>query len=251
MLVQFRPGTQIAKSNIIPYTPAMKVLIVEDDHAVAEMVRAGLASKSHTVEVAENGADGSFLARSYEYDAIVLDYSLPKKNGLQVCKEIRDAGTSTPIVFLSVNDETSLKVSALEEGADDYLAKPFSIDELNARLKAVARRPRAIAPSVLTLYDLTVDLGRHSAIRAGRRIKLTRKEFNLLEYFMKHPGILLSRSLILEHVWTNDQDPFSNTVETHIRNLRHKINAGRRADLISNIPGRGYVMDTPQNLAQL
>ncbi len=229
----------------------MKLLIVEDDRNTAQMVKEGLASNSHTVEVAADGADGSFMGRSFAYDAIVLDYALPKKNGLVVCKEIRDAGRSTPILFLSVVDDTSIKVAALDTGADDFVTKPFSIQELDARIRALARRPEAIKDPLLRVHDLTLDSDKQIVTRAGKRIKMTRKEFCLLEYFMKHVGSVLSRALIMEHVWTADSNPFSNTVEAHIRNLRKKINISGRQNLIANIPGRGYVIDTPENIAKL
>ncbi|MEA2715182.1 MAG: two-component system, OmpR family, copper resistance phosphate regulon response regulator CusR [Candidatus Parcubacteria bacterium] len=229
----------------------MKLLIVEDDKIVAQMLKNGLNSRDHTVEVADDGADGSFMGRSFDYDAIVLDYDLPRKNGLTVCKEVRTSGRATPIVFLSSNDDAELKVRALDQGADDYITKPFALNELFARLQAVTRRPPAIKDSVLSVSDIILDTDRHIVERGGRRIHLTRKEFNLLEYLMKNIGFVLSRALLLEHVWTSDSNPFSNTVEAHIRNVRKKLNAGGRPNLIGNIPGRGYVVDTPQNLAKL
>ena len=229
----------------------MKILIVEDDSATAELVRTGLVSYSYTTEVSSDGKDASFLARSYDYDAIVLDYSLPKKNGLEVCKDVREAGKSTPIIFLSMTDDTELKVSALQHGADDYMTKPFSLNELNARIQALARRPQHIQRRILHIEDLCLDTQTSSVTRGGIPIRLTRKEFNLLEYFMRHQGVVLSRALIIEHVWTVDSDPFSNTVEAHLRNLRKKINTGGKPNLIRNIPARGYVIDTPIRLAQI
>ncbi len=229
----------------------MKILIVEDDKATAEMVRDGLSSHSYTTDVSFDGADGSFMARSYEYDAIVLDYSLPKKSGLIVCKDIRNAGKSTPIIFLSGLDATETKIEVLEHGADDYMTKPFSLDELRARLKALTRRPAQIQEHIIKVHDLTLNTQTNVVSRNGKTIHLTRKEFGLLEYFMRHKGIMLSRTSIIEHVWTADNDPFSNTVEAHIRNLRKKINFGNRLDLIRNLPGRGYIIDKPEHLARL
>ncbi len=229
----------------------MKILVVEDNADIAESLRSALFSNDHTVEVANDGAEGSFLARSYDYDAIILDYSMPKKNGLEVCREVRAAGKMSPILFLSVNDDTDLKVSALEAGADDYLTKPFALKELLARVKAIARRPVALKQTLLTIDDLCLDPDRHLVKRGERDVHLTRKEFSLLEYFMRHQGIILSRAMIMEHVWTADNDPFSNTVEAHVRNLRMKINIGRRPDLIGNIPGRGYTIDTAENVKRL
>ena len=229
----------------------MKILVVEDSADIAENLRNDLTSNDHTVEIATDGADGSFLARSYDFDMIILDYSLPKKNGLQVCGEIRAAGKTTPILFLSVNDDTDVKIAALEAGADDYLTKPFSLKELNARIKAIRRRPTIMKQTLLTIDDLTLDPDRHLVTRGNKNVHLTRKEFNLLEYFLRNPGILLSRAMIMEHVWTADKDPFSNTVEAHLRNLRMKINIARSPELIANIPGRGYVIDTAENVRRL
>jgi two-component system, OmpR family, copper resistance phosphate regulon response regulator CusR len=223
----------------------MKILIVEDDKGIAEILREGLTAESHTVEVADNGADGSFLARSFDYDAIVLDYSLPKKNGLIVCKEVRDAGKHTPILFLSSTETTATKIDAFNSGADDYVTKPFSISEFNARVRAVMRRGDTRSTSILQVRDLIMDTDAYSVTRGKKEIKLTRKEYSLLEFFLRNPGKVLSRAVIMEHVWAADQDPFSNTVEAHIRNVRKKINAGYRPSLIINIPGRGYVLDRP------
>ncbi len=230
----------------------MKVLLIEDDREVSEMVKISLSAGDNTVEIAEDGANGSFLARSFDYDAIILDNALPKKNGLTVCKEVRAAGKNTPILFLSVTSDVATKVSAFEKGADDYMVKPFSLDELNARIKAVARRPtKFVKPKVLKLLDLEVDIEKHIITRGGVRIFPTHKEFNLLEFFLNNTGIVLSRALIMEHVWSTETNPFSNTVEAHIRNLRLKVNAGNKPNLIGNVTGRGYIMDTPENLQNL
>jgi two-component system copper resistance phosphate regulon response regulator CusR len=225
----------------------MKILVVEDDPIVANMVKAGLSSNSHTVELAHDGAEGSFLGRSYEYDAMILDYSLPKKDGLTVCEEVRRAGKLTPIIFLSVADETQLKVAAFKSGADDYVTKPFSIEELCARVKAVSRRPTLMNQNVMEIDDLSLDTEKQTVRRGQNIVRVTRKEFNLLEYMMKHKGVILSRAMIMEHVWTADSDLLSNTVESHIRNLRKKLN-NNAENLIGNVPGRGYIIDTAKNL---
>ncbi len=221
----------------------MKILIVEDDPSVSETLRGGLTAESHTVDTADNGNEGSFLGRSYDYDAIIMDQALPGKNGMTVCREIRSSGKATPIIFLSITGDTEAKVAALESGADDYMTKPFSISELRSRIRAVARRAPTVRQSELRVHDLVLDPSRHLAKRGGKDIRLTNKEFALLEYMMRNQGLLLSRAVIMEHVWTADSDPFSNTVEAHMRNLRKKINTGNKRDLIVNMPGHGYIME--------
>lgn len=227
----------------------MKILIVEDDSHLAAALKSGL-SVMNTVEVASDGAEGSFLARSYDYDVIILDYSLPKKDGLIVLTEIRQSGKNMPIIFLSATDEVETKIAALEKGADDYMTKPFSMTELQARLKALTRRPPNISSSVVKIADIILNNDNQTVERRGSRITLTRKEFNVLEYLMRHAGKVLSRTQILEHVWTAENDPFSNTVEAHIRNVRLKLNKGKLPNLIANIPGRGYLIDSAENLAR-
>jgi len=230
----------------------MKILVVEDDKGVSEMLRVGLSASSHIVEIAENGDEGSFLTRNYEYDVILLDYSLPNKNGLALCREIRGSGKNTPIIFLSVLCDTHTKVAALEQGADDYMTKPFSIEELQARLKAITRRPNQINRQTnIQIDDLILNTNSQVVTRGGKNIYLTKKEFGLLEYMMRNAGIVLSRSMILEHVWTSDSDPLSNTVESHIRNVRKKIQKRNTPNLIINITGRGYMIDTQEKLAKL
>ena len=220
----------------------MKVLIVEDDKSLANMLESSLKSKSYSVDVASTGGDGSFMGKSYEYDAILLDYSLPKKDGLTICKEIRNAGKTTPIIFLSITDTIEMKVAAFDSGADDYLVKPFSFEELQARLRAIHRRPDITRKPILKVGDITLNQDTNIVSRGNRPIPFTRKEFAVIEYLMRHQGTLVSRVLIMEHVWTADADVFSNTVETHIRNIRKKLNVSNKPDYIKNIPGRGYIM---------
>ncbi|MEK7642096.1 MAG: response regulator transcription factor [Patescibacteria group bacterium] len=220
----------------------MKILIVEDDRDLGALIKESLVAKTHTVDVATDGGEGSFLGKSYEYDAIVLDHSLPKKSGLMICKEIRAAGRVAPILFLSVTDTIDTKVSALENGADDYMVKPFSLEELHARLRALNRRPTITRQAILSVDDLTLNLDTSIVMLGNREIRLTKKEFGVLEYLMRHRGTIVSRVLIMEHVWTADADIFSNAVESHIRNIRKKIRRPGKAELITNIPGRGYTM---------
>jgi DNA-binding response OmpR family regulator len=221
----------------------MKLLIVEDDVTTADFMKTGFEAASYAVDVAHNGSDGSYIARVNHYDAIIIDYSLPSKNGLKVCEEIRASGSVVPILFLSAIGEITKKVDALERGADDYMTKPFSFEELQARIRALTRRPHRIETSIITTGDLSLDTERQVAVRGDTAIYLTRKEYTLLEYLMRNQGTILSRGMIMEHVWNADSDPFSNTIEAHVLNLRKKVNLGKRKDIIRNVPGRGYTID--------
>lgn len=200
-------------------------------------------AEKHIVETSPDGADGSFLGRSFQYDAIILDYSLPKKDGITVCREIRDSGRSTPIIFLSVTDDSEIKVAALESGADDYMIKPFAIRELHARLQAIHRRPSSIAIPELRIGELTLRPDTHLASFKGREIYLTRKEYNMLEYLMERRGAIVSRAQLMERAWTAESDPLSNTIEAHMRNLRKKLSTKGATDIIKTIPGRGYIIE--------
>ena len=217
----------------------MRILVIEDEKEINAFLKLSLESECFIVDVAEDGERGSFLARTNEYDVIILDNILPKKIGLDVCKEIRASGKTTPIIVLSVKSETTTKVDLLNAGADDYLIKPFSLDELLARIRALLRRPQQIEDEILEIDDLSLDTKRHTVKRATKEIYLTRKEFILLEYLMKNRSIVLSRGMILEHVWDMNADPFSNTIESHILSLRRKIDA-KGKKLIQTVPGRGY-----------
>lgn len=222
----------------------MKILIIEDDVEVLNFLRKSFTDISHTVDIAVNGYDGSFLARTNSYDMIIIDHSLPEKSGLTVCVEIRSSGSNSPIIFLSMNHSTQHKIACLEAGADDYLTKPFAFEELHARIKALQRRPKKIESPLLYAGDLILDTKRKVAYRGNEPIYLTRTEYDLFEFLLKNKGMVLSRGIIMEHVWNAESDPFSNTVESHIVNLRKKITLpGSTEELIRNIPGRGYIID--------
>lgn len=217
----------------------MRVLVVEDDPQIRELVSNHLKALCFAVDSTECGERGSYLARTNDYDVILLDYILPKKDGRTVCKEIREHGKTTPIIMLSVRSETSDKIDLLDLGSDDYIAKPFSFDELHARIKAVLRRPVTIHSPVVTIGDITIDSNRQSVVKSGKEIYLTRKEFSLLEYLARHCGRVVSRGMIMEHVWDIEGDPFSNTIEAHILNLRRKLGI-QKQEFIQTVPGRGY-----------
>lgn len=220
----------------------MRILVVEDEKAIVSLIKKGLESECFVVDVAWDGEQGSSLARVNGYDAIILDYNLPKKNGREVCEEIRRSGKNTPIMMLTVRTETSDKVDLLELGADDYMTKPFSLEELIARVRVLLRRPTEIKDDILKIDDLILDARKHTVQRGGKDIYLTRKEHMLLEYLMRNQGAVLSRAMILEHVWDMNADPFSNTIESHIRSLRKKVDT-KTNKLIRTIPGRGYKVD--------
>ncbi|MDP2598789.1 MAG: response regulator transcription factor [Candidatus Liptonbacteria bacterium] len=221
----------------------MRILLIEDERGVIDFLKPGLEAEPFVIDVAEDGERGSYLARTNEYDAIILDNILPKKNGLMVCKEIRGAKKDMPILVLSVKSETVTKIEFLNAGADDYLIKPFSLEELRARIRALLRRPKEIQSEILALDDLVIDTRRCLVRRGKRDVHLTRKEFMLLEYLLKHKGVVLSRGMIMEHVWDMSVDPFSNTIESHILSLRKKIDFSGKRKLIRTVSGRGYKID--------
>lgn len=218
----------------------MRILIVEGDKKVVTLLKHRLEEEGFVIDTANDGTKGSFLARINEYDLIILESLLPCKNGQCVCKEIRSKGKNMPILILSVQSDVETKVRLLNSGADDYLTKPFSFEELLARVRALMRRPRIIENNILKVEDLALNKNRQAVNRGDGEIYLTRKEFSLLEYLMKNQGMILSRGMIMEHVWDMNSDPFSNTIETHILNLRRKIERKNRKQLIQTLPGRGY-----------
>lgn len=223
------------------YNAVMRILIIEDDKSIGEFVEQGLKAEGFAVDRKENGKDGSYTARTGSYDIVVIDYSLPLKNGIEVCGEIRDAGKTMPIIFLSVIGDVKNKIKALERGADDYMTKPFSFEELKSRIRALLRRPKKIENPIIKSGDISINTEKQIAYIKDKPVYLTKKEYNLLEYLMRNMGTIVSRSMIMEHVWDAESDPFSNTVEAHIMNLRKKINSER--NFIRNMPGRGYIID--------
>lgn len=221
----------------------MRILVVEDEEGIASFLKAGLESEYFAVDVAEDGERGSFFGRTNDYDVIILDNMLPKKNGDQVCDDIRKAGKTTPIIMLSARSELGIKVELLNKGADDYMTKPFSLEELLARIRALLRRPTIISSEILKTDDLTLDTKQHVIKRGDKEIYLTKKEFMLLELLLKKKGSVVSRGTIMEHVWDMNVDPFSNTIESHILNLRKKIALDGAKELISTLPGIGYKIE--------
>lgn len=220
----------------------MRLLIVEDENKIFEFLKLSLEAEHFAVDVAEDGERGAHLAAINEYDCVILDNALPKKQGIEVVRDMRENGNTVPVLILSVKNDTVKKVDLLNAGADDYLTKPFALDELLARVRALLRRPAAIENEVLQIDDLVLDAKRGIVKRGTKDIYLTRKEFMLLQYLMQHEGTLLSRGMILEHVWDMSVDIFSNTIESHILSLRKKIGDRGTEKLIQTVPGRGYRM---------
>ena len=220
----------------------MRLLLIDDQPELTKSLQLSLEAECFVVDVASDGHRGSFLGRTTDYDLIILDYNLPKKSGLEVCHDIRGAGKTTPILILSVESDVDKKITLLNTGADDYLTKPFSFQELLARIRAILRRPAAQTTTVLSLDDLKLDTHKHLARRGDQEIYLTKKEFMLLEHLLRQQGNVVSRGALMEHVWEADSDIFSNTIETHILTLRRKIDLANKNKLIHTIPGRGYKM---------
>jgi DNA-binding response OmpR family regulator len=223
----------------------MKILIIEDNISVRNVLRIGLEAEGYIIDDVGDGDRGSYFARVNKYDLIILDNVLPKKMGKQVCKEIRDAGVTTPVLLLSAKSDVNSKISLLDSGADDYVTKPFSFEELKSRIKALTRRPKIIKASLIKLGNLTIDTNNFELKKNNKKIYLTRKEFTLLILLVENIGNIVSRGTIMELVWDSNADPFSNTIETHIRNIRRKIGDFNK-NIIVNVPGRGYKIN--QNL---
>jgi len=218
----------------------MRILVVEDDVKVAEFVRRGLTEEGYAVDVLHDGSDAGDQAAAFDYDAVVLDMMLPKQSGFQVLRAIRSRKASLPVVILTARDSVQDRIAGLDAGADDYMAKPFALAELSARLRALLRRgaPRA---TNLRVADLEIDTIRRAVTRGGKPIDLKPKEYALLEFLMKHADRPVTRSLIIEHVWDIHFDSVSNVVEVYINALRNKIDRGQMP-LIHTIRGVGYML---------
>jgi two-component system copper resistance phosphate regulon response regulator CusR len=221
----------------------MKILIVEDEPKTSGYLRSGLAESGFIADIAENGADGLFLATTGDYDLIVLDVVLPQVDGWSILGALRDAGKQTLVLFLTARDAVTDRVKGLELGADDYLVKPFAFSELLARIRTLLRRAPVRPTPTLHIADLEIDEARQCVMRADRHIDLTRKEFALISLLARHAGELLSRTLITEQVWDMNFDCDTNVVDVAIRRLRSKIDDPFEKKLIYSVRGRGYVLE--------
>ncbi|HYD93251.1 MAG TPA: response regulator transcription factor [Candidatus Paceibacterota bacterium] len=224
----------------------MRLLVVEDEPKLAAIIQKGLEAKGHAVDVIGDGAEALTRIQVHhgDYDLVVLDLMLPSKSGTEICKEIREAGITTPILILTARTETEHKVELLLAGADDYLTKPFSFDELLARIQAILRRPSEALPAVLVAGDIELDTVGHTVRRAGEEVPLTLKEFRLLEYFMRHPNQVINREDFLTHLWDFNYEAFSNVVDVHIKNLRQKLDTKGAPSVFETIRGIGYRLRT-------
>jgi DNA-binding response OmpR family regulator len=223
----------------------MRILVVEDEARIGDLVAAGLRAERYAVDLVRTAEDALHAAKTEPYDAIVLDLSLPDGDGLDVLRAARGAGVRTPVLILSARGEVEDRIAGLDGGADDYVAKPFSIEEVVARLRALFRRGQPAAPA-LAAGDLTLDPTRHTAVRGRRALDLTPKEFALLEYFLRNQGQALTRRMIAEHVWDMNFEAGSNLIDVHVARLRRKVDGGAKSPLIHTLKGVGYVLrDVP------
>ena len=225
----------------------MRILIVEDERQIAAFLERGLKEEGYAIDVVYNGNDAVDWATSVEYDGIVLDVMLPGRDGFSVCRELRSRGNKAPILMLTARDTVDDRVTGLDTGADDYLVKPFAFKELVARVRAITRRQGDTRTVELQVGDLILNTLTHTAQRGEHRIELTTKEYNLLEFLMRNPKRVLSRTQIAEHVWNLDFLSESNLVDVYIRYLRRKIDDGSEQKLIKTVRGSGYLIsDEPE-----
>lgn len=220
----------------------MRTLVIEDEKKIADFIKRGLKEEGHAVDIAYDGEEGFFLAKTNEYDLILLDLMLPKIDGLSLCKKLKGEGSTTPIIMLTAKDTIKDKVTGLDSGADDYLTKPFAFEELLARIRAILRKKDTKSLTKLEVDDLVLDLVTHKVMRAGKEIILTAKEYSLLEYLMRNAGSIVTRTMISEHVWDIDFDTFTNVIDVYINYVRNKVDAGHSKKLIHTIRGRGYIL---------
>jgi DNA-binding response OmpR family regulator len=224
----------------------VRVLLIEDNRRLSDSLRITLEEDGYAVDVAYDGLDGEEMGLVPSYDILILDIMLPGKDGLEVCRELRDRHITTPILMLTARDALDDRVLGLDSGADDYLVKPFEVDELRARLRALLRRDSSSKSGVLQVADLILDPAAHTVQRAGRPIELTAKEFSLLEYFLRHPNHLVTREKVEEHLWSYDHVIASNVVDVYVRRLRNKIDDPSEVKLLETLRGAGYRLRVPE-----
>ncbi len=224
----------------------MRILLAEDDPRVASFIRRGLREEQFAVDIAEDGEKAVFLAQSSDYDLLILDLLLPKRDGMAVLQILRTHGITVPVLILTAKDKPKDKVAGLNAGADDYLTKPFGFEELLARVRALLRRRGDMIPTVLEVADLKMDTLKHRVRRGGQELELTNREYALLEYLMRHSNQVVTRTSLSEHVWEKDFDTFSNVIDVHIARLRRKIDDGFHPPLLETLRGKGYILRIPE-----
>ncbi len=224
----------------------MRVLLVDDDERLASLVRRGLGEAGHVVDCALTGADGLSFAQERTYDAIVLDVMMPHIDGFTIIRRLRASAIRTPVLFLTARDAPEDTIAGLDAGADDYLRKPFVFGELEARLRSIARRTTPPSDPLLAVGDLTFDLRTRRAKRGARDIDLTAREGAFLEYFMRHPGRVMTRTMIEDALWTLDKANASNVIDVYIRRLRNKLEADGEVRLLHTLRGAGYRLEAPR-----
>jgi DNA-binding response OmpR family regulator len=220
----------------------MRLLVVEDADKLARALKRGLEREGYAVDTLADGrlAQTRLRSRHDEYDLVVLDVMLPGADGFTICRDLRERGVTVPVLMLTARDTTADKVTGLDSGADDYLVKPFAFEELLARVRTLLRRPRNALPVALVVGDLVLDPGARTVRRGAAAIDLTTKEFALLEFLMRHPGEVLSRERILDHVWDDEYDASSNVIDVHLKNLRRKVDRPGAPSLFRTARGVGY-----------
>ncbi len=218
----------------------MRLLLVEDDPKAARLLAKGLEEEGFVVDVARSGDEGEERAGLADYDVVVLDWLLPGKPGIEVCRELRAAGVTAPVLMLTAKDAVADRIAGLDAGADDYLVKPFAFGELLARIRALLRRSETTRPPVLVAADLALDPASHRVTRAGRPVALTAREYAILEYLLRHAGRVVTRARLAEHVFEDETDNLTNLVDVHVSHLRKKIDRGAAVPLIHTVRGRGY-----------
>jgi len=223
----------------------MRLLVVEDDPQLGATLSRGLRDRAYAVDLVTDGDDAVYHAAVYEYDAVVLDYMLPGRDGLAVARALRERGFQRPILMLTARDAIVDRVAGLDAGADDYLVKPFAFDELLARLRALVRRSAVILPTILKVGDLEIDTRGQRVIKRGEPISLTNKEYALIEFLARNRGTVVSRADITAHVWDENHDPLSNTLEVYVNRVRKKIDDEGAESYIQTRRGAGYVMSAP------
>jgi DNA-binding response OmpR family regulator len=223
----------------------MRILVVDDDRRLTAVIKRGLLEEAYAIDLAYDGEEGEYMAEVNPYDLIILDIMLPGKDGIEVCRELRTKKINTPILMLTAKDTVEDRVKGLDTGADDYLVKPFAFNELLARVRAMLRREGMSKSPELRVGDLTLNTLTRQVWRAERPIELTTKEYVILEYFMRHPNVVVTRTMIEEHAWNYDFDSLSNLVDVYIRRLRRKIDDEGEDSLIQTVRGAGYRLKAP------